>query len=354
MANKIIPIDVIRAGTRVYFSDINLNGYRRRECDTYQLYKLIKTETNAIVTLNYNMKFQYFSVRVSVPKLLYGTNTREVSLIDVDKFITAINEILKKENLNLDFSDFRISILELCHNYICSTEKDKIAYLDFFSKASVSRKKKDNYPSSTVFKNSQSRITIYNKSQELSDRKSNTTLTEDVQKILRTEFTLQTKALKQYHKNLTVDAFFKDFDLRSIFLAEQHKAGFGLKILHKKTFFKILNKKIQKRRKDTRNKIRNFYREFNLYGEDFVRGKYSQYQVREYKKIITDMGFSPIYINNTVKIIDFTSLDESKKIVKMNVKELLKQYTLRKASLNLSLYFRCSFFQMVFKYWDTS
>ena len=67
------------------------------------MYKLIKTETNAIVTLNYNIKFQYFSVRASVPKVLYGTNTREVSLIDMDKFITAINEILKTESLNFNY-----------------------------------------------------------------------------------------------------------------------------------------------------------------------------------------------------------------------------------------------------------
>ena len=363
MKKNIVPVDVIRAGIRLYFEDINLEGYRKRKNDKNQLYKLIKTETGAVVTLSYNIKYQYFSMRASMPKVLYGTNTVDVFSEDIEKFILSMNDILWKQGIYFNYSDFKVSLLETSVNYVCDSESDKYEYIELFSKRSVARKRKDKYPTSVVFKNASTRVTIYDKSAEMESRKSETSQVNDKElptnkKLLRIEHTLSKRALKNYHKDLSIHNILQNQNIAAIFYAEQRKAKFNLRVLREKELFKVLNKKIKHKRSDIKRTIKEFYRDINVYGENYVCQKYSPHQVRTYINLLVDDGYSPIAVQKA-KRINFMNLSERKIEVKMNARiknAIHKSITIFNQSVReiLSHYFRCTFFQMVFKYWDTS
>lgn len=365
MSEKLLPVDVIKAGCFAYPHNINLRGFKPRNDNKHQLYKLVTLKNGSIVTLNYNTEFQYFSVRSSVPKVLYGCNTCTLHQADADYFIKVINAILLQENIDLNFEEFKISLLEASYNYICKSKKDKQDYIEFFSKQSVSRKNKELYETSVVYKNKQDRLTIYDKSEEILAKNPLADISEDTEKMLRVEYTLNKKSIKKYYKNLTVGIFLREFDLEKIFLKENIRSGLNLKALNRKEFYTVLRRQIKNKRKHTQNKIIKFYKCLNKFGEEYTKDNYTKYQISSYKKLMTELGYSPFYLNNSTNRIDFMSLNkkidiesvriEMKKVCKLIFKKKHKNKLFKfNVRDTLSQFSRCSFFQKIFKFFDTS
>lgn len=365
MFEKLLPLDVLKAGCSTSAKYINLKGFKPRDDNKHQFYKLITLGNGTKITLNYNTEFQYFSVRASIPKVLYGCNTCTIHQADADHFIKVINAILLQENIDLNFEEFKISLLEASYNYICKSKKDKQDYIEFFSKQSVSRKNKEVYETSVVYKNKQDRLTIYDKSEEILAKNPLADISEDTEKILRVEYTLNKKALKKHYKNLTVGIFLREFDLEKIFLKENIKSGLSLKALNKKEFYIILRRQIKSKRKYTQNKILKFYKCLNQFGEEYIKDNYTRYQISTYKKLMIELGYSPFYLKNNTKPIDFMSLTqkidvESVRIVMKPIFKLIfknkRKNKLFKINVRdtLSQFSRCTFFQKIFKFFDTS
>jgi len=366
MSEKLLPVDVIKAGCFDYPHNINLRGFKPRNDNKHQLYKLVTLKNGAIVTLNYNTDFQYFSVRASVPKVLYGCNTCNLYQKDADQYIHIVNDILSAEHIHLNFENFKISVLEVSFNYICKSVKDKQNYIEFFSKQAVNRKTKKVYKTSVVYKNKQSRLTIYDKAEEILAKSRTAAITKDADKILRVEYTLNRKALKKHHKDLTVGAFLREFDLEKILIKENIKSGLSEKALKKKDFYTILRRKIKSKRKNTQNRILKFYKLLNQYGEEYVQENYTRYQISAYKRIMLDLGYSPFYLNNSTAQIDFMKLRDIAPIEKIRkeMKYILAKLDFKKIKKNrrfkfnvrdkLSQFSRCTFFQSIFNFFDTS
>lgn len=159
--------DVIRAGTSVSINDIDLSGFKHRPNNHKQMYHIIEAYNGTKISLDYNIEFEYFSVKVSLPKLLCGTNAINLPADCGEELIELVNFYLSESGLPFDFSEFGISLLEVSHNYVCETIEDKKKYVEYFSSKDVSRKTKYKYDTSIVFKNKTSRTTIYDKKSEV-------------------------------------------------------------------------------------------------------------------------------------------------------------------------------------------
>ena len=183
--------------------------------------------------------------------------------------------------------------------------------------------------------------------------------------MLRVEYTLNKKSLKKHYKNLTVGIFLREFDLEKIFLKENIKSGLNLKVLNRKEFYSILKKEIKHKRKTTQNRILKFYKCLNQHGEEYIKDNYTRYQISAYKKLMIDLGYSPFYLKNNTNPIDFMSLTQKidiesvrivmkpifKLIFKNKHKSKLFKFNVRDT---LSQFSRCTFFQRIFKFFDTS
>ena len=112
MKNTIVPLDVVMAGTYYVLDDTTLEGYHTKHTeDDYFFYKNIILENGAVFTLSYRKEFSYLSAKFSAPKMLYGTNAKELRREDIAVLISTVNGILAGEQITTDFSAFKISVL---------------------------------------------------------------------------------------------------------------------------------------------------------------------------------------------------------------------------------------------------
>ncbi len=355
---KLLPVDVIKAGIKLSAASVNLDGYKRRDGKWYQLYKIIEADNETKITFNYNMMHEWFSVKVSLPKLVCGTNARNVYVNSADDFIYLINTYLVADGIYVDFAMFKVSLLELSHNYVCSTVEDKKYYIEYFSGKSIVRKKKQTYENSVVFKNKTSRTTIYSKSDEM-ESKNGTVVTHPILKrVLRVEHKLHPRGVRKYFKKRSVkDVLFAD-NLIDIFLKENKSAGLHLQVLHKSLFYKILINQIASKTNSFQKKVLDFYIKLNKYGISYAEARYSKYQVKKYKQIMESAGYSTTYICKSVTPVDFMDLytevglnlniEEKTRMMKKTKKE--KTTFMSKAKNVFSLCLSCNFLKKACKF----
>lgn len=304
---KILPVDVIHAGICYSLPDKALAGFEQDyTSDGMRYYKNILTESGAKLTISYRKEFGYLCVRISLPKMIYGTNVETFYGSDVDKAISKVNSILLGEQIYADFSDFKIFQMELSHNYVCHSKSEKLRYLNTFKSRRLSRKSNRAYPTSMVYKNKSSRLTIYDKAAEMRIH-SNKPITDETENILRVEYKLNKTALKHYSKDLSVSHVLHDTDLQMVYLNEHSKADIFQKTLSYPQFFNVLGNFIADKKEREKDKILNFYQYINENGESSAKEAYSPYLFKKYISIMKVNGYSPIYSYAPVKHIDFNT-----------------------------------------------
>lgn len=362
---KILPVDVIHAGICYSVPDEALAEFKQDyTADGMRYYKNILTESGAKLTISYRKEFGYLCVRVSLPKLIYGTNAETFYSSDADKAISKVNRILLDEHIYADFSDFKIFQMELSHNYVCHSKSEKFRYLNTFKNRKLSRKSNRVYPTCMVYKNKSSRLTIYDKAAEMRVH-SNKPITNEIENILRVEYKLSKTALKRYTKDLTVYHVLHDADLQMVYLNEHNKADIFQKTLSYPQFFNVLGNLIADKKEREKDKILSFYQYINQNGESSAKEAYSPYLFKKYIAIMKANGYSPIYSYAPVKRIDFNipfagdcylSKEEIKQIVanckkEQNIK--LVKYSFLSVAKSLPLALPCNFFFKV-NIFDTS
>ena len=359
MNNTYLPVDTIKAGIYLPYADIDLYGYRHRKSNHYQLYKLLEVDSSTKITLNYNIQHQYFSLKVSLPKLLCGTNAINLPAACAGELITLVNEYLLTEGLAVNFADFKVSLLELSFNYECNNVEDKNYIIKHCSNKDISRKDKTTFDTSVVFKNKTSWTTLYDKTAEMEATQALPANNHSFDKTLRLEHKLLKKAVKRHFKaNTVADILFSD-RLEEVFLKENQKAGLSLKPLHKKVFFKVLENQLKGKSHSFQNRVFSFYKELNTLGEMYVQEHYSKFQISKYKKIMQSAGYSTTYICQSAHPVDFMSLKnkENKRLTQKEIREMLGHIKLGKKKSFivevkefLSHCLPCKFFKKVIKF----
>lgn len=362
---KILPVDVIHAGICYSLPDKALVGFEQDyTVDGMRYYKNILTESGSKLTISYRKEFGYLCVRVSLPKLIYGTNTETFYYSDADKAVSKVNSILLDEHIYADFSDFKIFQMELSHNYVCHSKSEKLRYLNTFKNRKLKRKSNRAYPTCMVYKNKSSRLTIYDKSAEMRVH-SNKLITDEAEKILRVEYKLNKTALKRYTKDLSVSHVLHDTDLQMVYLNEHNKADIFQKTLSYPQFFNVLGNLIADKKEREKDKILSFYQYINENGESSAKEAYSPYLFKKYISIMKVNGYSPIYCYSPIKSINFNAPFEydchlSKEEIKQIVANLEKEKNAKPIKYSFSLVAKllplalpCDFFSKV-NIFDTS
>lgn len=324
---KILPVDVVNAGICYSLPNKALAGFEQDyTVDGMRYYKNILTESGAKLTISYRKEFGYLCVRVSLPKLIYGTNSKTFYYTDVDKAISTINSILFDEQIYADFSDFKIFQMELSHNYVCHSKSEKLRYLNTFKNRKLSRKSNRAYPTCMVYKNKSSRLTIYDKAAEMRVH-SNKPITDEIENILRVEYKLSKTALKRYTKDLSVCHVLHNTDLQMVYLNEHNKADIFQKTLSYPQFFNVLDNLIADKKEREKDKILSFYQYINENGESSAKEAYSPYLFKKYISIMKVNGYSPIYSYSPVKSINFnTPFEDDCYLSKEEIKQIVANY----------------------------
>lgn len=332
MNNKILPIDVLSAGLYYRLDDDMLKTFKIKITHKEMYYfKNVRVNENCKLTICYRKQFNYLTIKVSLPKILYATNTKTLYITDTNRILSIINKVLSDESIYEDFNNFKVSVIELSHNYICKNETDKQLYIDLFNMKNLTHRKNSTYKTSAVHKNKSVRTTIYDKKAELLANNYKKSITNRENRILRVEHKLKKSVLKKYSKDLSVKNIL-NMDLEKIFLNENSKLGFNLKVLGKKEFYATLKKSISDKKIATQNKIITFYQELNEFGESYVKQKYSSYIYNNYRNIMLSKNYSTIYSNKKLRNICFTDLyaDLNIKLTKQEIKEMISKYKIIK------------------------
>jgi len=327
MKKEFLCIDVLRAGISYHLDNIYLSGYKFMSGDNPYYYKNVILGNGTVITIGYYYKHQYLFVKCSLPKVIYGNNRKLITVGDIDKVSSVINQALSEEGITTRFEDFMVSNVEISFNYICSSLKDKEVYVDLFNKKSVSRRKNCEYGTSAVIKNKSCRTTVYDKESEELYRNQNLTLTDKEKRYIRVEHKVPKRVLWKYKHHCTVKDLF-NMDLKEVLREENIKVGLDMKILNKKEFYKVLNEKIQHKDEAIRQRIIAFYEELNEYGENYVKGKYSRYIFNSYRNIMLEDGINTVHTNSNIKnVIDFQKVDQNTFIqfTKQEIKRIISK-----------------------------
>lgn len=334
MKKEFLYLDVVRASTHYYLNDQYLYHFKYKECKKPYYYKNIALENGAVITVGYYRQFYSLFVKCSIPKVVYGDNRNLITKSDVGIAIDIVNNVLLTMGIQVDFRLFSVSNIEITNNYICSTEEEKQIYIDAYKKQHVSRREVCDYFNSAVHKNQSRRTTMYDKSAEIISRDKDSVLSNVDKRILRVEHKLTKSVLNKYQKNCLVKDLIR-IDLKKVMKEENKKVGLDMMTVNEKEFYKILDEKIQYKNESTKQRIINFYKELNKYGEQYVKNKYSSYKFRNYRKIMLEDGFNTIHISSKTKnTIDFQKVEQNTfiqltkqeiKIIINKIKGVIKQ-----------------------------
>ena len=327
MKREFLCIDVIRAGTNYCVDDISLSGYKFILGDKPYYYKNLILENGTTITIGYYYKYQYLFVKCSLPKVVHGNNRKLMTIGDIDKVSSVINQVLLAGGITARFEDFVVSNVEVSFNYICSSPNDKAVYVDLFNKKSVGRRKNCEYGTSAVIKNKSCRTTVYDKEAEELYRNQNLTLTDKEKRYIRVEHKVPKRVLWKYKYHCTVKDLF-NMNLKEVLREENRKVGLDMKILNKKEFYKVLHEKIQHKDEAVKHRIITFYEELNEYGENYVKGKYSRYVFNSYRNIMLEDGINTVHTNSNIKnVIDFQKVDQNTFIqfTKQEIKRIISK-----------------------------
>jgi hypothetical protein len=194
---------------------INIKQYTNIDNETGEIHNTYIIYDKAISYIKYNDRSKKLFISLSIPKLIYGNNIKEIDEKDIQEFFNTIhtrsNELF---NISINNEEWKISDLEVSKNFRLDSQKKVTEYINKLSNIKMPRKTTIKYNSESVYyKNKSQIIKFYDKLQELRKQKDiSTDLLKQAENILRFEIQATGYLLREYSaERKAIDLLTKEF-----------------------------------------------------------------------------------------------------------------------------------------------
>lgn len=165
--------------------------------------------------IKYNDSSKRLFISLSIPKLLYGNNIKEIDELDIKEFFNIIHKRLNELfNLYISDEEWKINEVEVSKNFILDSNKQVTEYIEKLSKIRLPRKATIKYNNESVYyKNKSQTIKFYDKYHELLKQKDiEPELLRGAKNILRFEVQATGYLLKEFSdQRKAVDLLTKEY-----------------------------------------------------------------------------------------------------------------------------------------------
>lgn len=260
-----------------------------------------KKKLNNII-FRYYIALNYIKIEFSIPKLLYNKNSIMFNILDYPLLISTVNSYISNIN-GLEFKNFeewKVTRLDICYNFIVHDTTDKQVYIDTISKISLGRYDHLYYSTTKFMKNKSAAIRVYDKYQEMIDKKRFKNIESKDEKILRLEIQYRIQKLKRSYKRTRMVK-----DMIKVDLAEKElnmtikRLKLHVQFENKNTVIKKINNQFSTTRAKT---LINFVEFINKYGLEHGKNEFSYYY-RNYADLLKN-NINPLFlvkkINNPI------------------------------------------------------
>lgn len=189
--------------------------------------------TKERISYKYNLQKMILEIQLSIPKMIYGTNTTMITETDIEDFWIKLHTLLKKHlSINVSKEQWKVKRLDISYNF----KVDNVGtYMCEINKMTISKRTKLTYNENetVIFKNKSSSICFYDKEKECINKKEQQNVIEQAKGVLRLEIRPAIYHLRDYSQNrkavdLITKAYFtymiEKFKINE-FLKFQNKAG---------------------------------------------------------------------------------------------------------------------------------
>lgn len=139
------------------------------------------------ITFIYRLQQRTLEIELSIPKLIYGTNTQLLTTSDITTFWIRLNEILVNQlDMVIDKEQWKVKRLDISYNFQVNNVGNYIIEL---SKLNIAKRDKMTYNQNetVLFKNKSSSICFYDKEKECIKRKEDANVINKAKGVLRLE-----------------------------------------------------------------------------------------------------------------------------------------------------------------------
>ncbi|MDQ1143425.1 hypothetical protein QE429_000252 [Bacillus sp. SORGH_AS 510] len=168
--------------------------------------------TKERISYKYNLQKRILKIELSIPKLIFGTNTKMVTESDIEDFWSKLDMLIRKHlNTKISKEQWIVMRLDISHNFKVD---DVRAYISEINKKAISKRTKVTYNDNetVIFRNKSSSICFYDKEKECINKKEPQNVIENAKGILRLEIRPATYHLKEHSpRRIAVELISKDF-----------------------------------------------------------------------------------------------------------------------------------------------
>lgn len=164
------------------------------------------------ISYTYYLQKRLLVIELSIPKMLYGTNTQMINETDIDKFWNKLDTLLMKHvYISINKERWKVKRLDISFNF----KVDNVStYISEINKKNLSKRDKVTYNDNetVIFKNKSSSICFYDKEKECIRNKEPQPIIEQARGVLRLEMRPASYHLREYlHNRKAIDLITKAF-----------------------------------------------------------------------------------------------------------------------------------------------
>lgn len=179
----------------------NIKQFTNIDNETGEIHNTYIIYDKKISYIKYNDRSNRLFLSLSIPKLIYGNNIKEIDEQDINKFFDIIhNRLNELFNISIDSEEWKINEVEVSKNFHLDSQQRVTEYVSKLSNIKLPRKTTIEYNTeSTYFKNKSQTIKFYNKYQELKKQKYiSPELLKQAENILRFEVQAKGYLLREF------------------------------------------------------------------------------------------------------------------------------------------------------------
>lgn len=168
--------------------------------------------TKERISYKYNLQKRILQIELSIPKLIFGTNTKIMKESDIQDFwIKLHTTLLNHLDINVSKEKWKVKRLDISYNF----KVDNVGtYMSEINKMTISKRTKITYNENetVIFKNKSSSICFYDKEKECINKKEQQNVIEQAKGVLRLEIRPAIYHLRHYAQSRkAVDLITKAF-----------------------------------------------------------------------------------------------------------------------------------------------
>lgn len=253
--------------------------------------------TKERISYKYNLQKMILEIQLSIPKMIYGTNTTMITETDIKDFWIKLHTLLKKHlSINVSKEQWKVKRLDISYNFKVDNVR---AYIEEINKKTISKRDKITYNENetVIFKNKSSSICFYDKEKECINKKEQQSVIEQAKGVLRLEIRPATYNLRDYSRQRkAVDLITKAF---FTYIIEKFKINELLKFQNKSNDIEI-QKALNVMKVADIEKVLGFNMLVEIIGEKTLleKGYYKDGTFRN-RKELTDKYYKNVNSKNT-------------------------------------------------------